>query len=239
VALRALVLRETGLSVSIGVASSKLVAKMATETAKDTVEHIWVVQPGAEAAYLAPQPVRALIGVGPRTAERLGELDIGTIGELAALELGRLVEVFGRSHGQALFEHSRGIDDSALHPEREARSYSAEHTFQQDTADRRALWKELCDQAEELEQRLREEGLRAGEVAIKLRYADFTTLTRQSRLAAPSDRAEVLAERAAALMRRHWERGRPIRLIGLRAARLEPSGRPIQLVMETRNPRPG
>jgi DNA polymerase IV len=225
--LRERVLAGTGLSISVGVATSKLVAKMATEAAKPG--GVRVVPPGAEAAFLAPQPVRALVGVGPRTAERLVEAGVATIGELAARPRPELVRLFGRSHGTHLWERARGIDPSELEPDREPKSYSAEHTFQRDTVDRRLLWGELRAQAEEVAGRLRSDGLLAGEVAIKLRYADFATLTRQLRLAVPTAAPEALADAAAGLMRRHWDRARPIRLIGLRAARFSLADAPIQL----------
>jgi DNA polymerase IV len=225
--LRERVLSETGLSISIGVASSKLVAKMATESAKPG--GVRVVRPGEEAAFLAPQPVRALFGVGPRTADRLAEAGIGTIGEIARRPRERLVELLGTSHGGGLWDRAHGRDDSQLEPERAARSYSAEHTFPYDTVDRRQLWAELRAQAMEVAARLRTEGLHAGEVAIKLRYASFETLTRQTRLALPTASGDEIALAAAALMRRHWDDARAVRLIGVRAARLLPATRPVQL----------
>lgn len=230
-ALRRRVLEQTGLSVSLGVAPSKLVAKMATEAAKETEARLWVVEPGGEPAFLQALPIRALWGVGPKTAARLQALGLETIGQIAAVPLERLTEEFGAAHGRALFEHSRGRDDSELRPERDPKSYSAEHTFQSDTRDRAELWEVLRRQATRVAERLRRDRLCAGEVAIKLRYADWTSLTRQIRLAPPSDREEVLAQTAALLMRRHWESARPVRLIGLRAGRLRPSDAPTQLLM--------
>lgn len=228
-ALRARVRAETRLSVSLGVAPSKLVAKMATEAAKETPARVWVVRPGEEAAFLAPRPIQALFGVGPKTAARLRVLGIVTIGDLAALPLERLVAEFGQAHGQALYEHSRGIDPSELAPAREPKSYSAERTFQHDTRDRAELWATLKAQAVHVAARLRRDGLCAGELAIKLRYADWTNLTRQTRLAPPSADPGVLAQTAALLMRRHWNPSRPLRLIGLRAGRLRPADGPTQL----------
>jgi len=226
-ALRERVLASTGLSISIGVASSKLVSKMATETAKPG--GVRVVRPGEEATFLAPQPIRALFGVGPRTAERLLEAGIDTVGEIAHRPRERLVELLGASHGGGLWDRAHGRDDSPLEPERAARSYSAEHTFPYDTFDRRQLWAELRSQATEVAARLQAEGLHAGEVAIKLRYASFETLTRQTRLPLPTASSEEIALAAASLMRRHWDKARAIRLIGVRAARLMPATRPVQL----------
>jgi DNA polymerase IV len=221
------VLTQAGLSISVGVAASKLVAKMATGAAKPG--GVRVVRPGQEPAFLARQPVRALFGVGPRTAERLGETGVTTIRELAARPRAELVRLFGRAHGTHLWERARGIDRTELEPDRAPQSYSAEHTFQQDTVDRRQLWDELRAQAEEVAGRLRSDGLLAAEVAIKLRYANFETLTRQLFLPIPTADAEALADAAARLMRRHWDRARPVRLIGLRAARFRPADAPSQL----------
>jgi len=226
-ALRGRVLDITGLSISIGVAASKLVSKMATETAKPG--GVRVVRPGEEAAFLGPQPIRALSGVGPRTAERLVAAGIDTIGEATRRPRERLVELLGVSHGGGLWDRAHGRDDSPLEPERAARSYSAEHTFPYDTFDRRQLWAELRSQATEVAARLQAEGLHAGEVAIKLRYASFETLTRQTRLMLPTASGDDIALAAAALMRRHWDKARAIRLIGVRAARLMPASRPVQL----------
>jgi DNA polymerase-4 len=233
-ALRQRVIAETRLSISIGVATSKLVAKMATEAAKPG--GVKVVRPGEEAAFLAPLPVRALFGVGPRTAERLAQAGVSTVGDIAGRPRERLVELLGSSHGGGLWERAHGRDDSPLEPERAARSYSAEHTFPYDTVDRRQLWSELRSQASEVAARLQAEGLHAGEVAIKLRYASFETLTRQTRLTLPTASPDEIALAAAALMRRHWDRARAVRLIGVRAARLMSAERPVQLPLPLTEP---
>jgi DNA polymerase-4 len=222
VALRELVMSETGISISLGIATSPLVAKMASEHAKEQLNHVCVVPPGQEAAFLAPLPVRALVGVGPKAEARLKELRIETIGALAAQALGDVVDHFGRAYGRYLHDASQGIAEATLHTDRDYKSVSAENTFAEDTLDRREIWQELRTQAGQVSARLVDKGLQAAEVAIKLRYANWETLTRQMRLAAPTADAELLAAGAAALMRRHWQRTRAIRLIGLRAARLTP-----------------
>jgi DNA polymerase-4 len=227
-ALRERILKETAISVSLGVATSPLVAKMASEHAKRQADHLWIVLPGEEAAFLAPLPIRALIGVGPKTEPRLVAAGITTIGALAQREPSELTALFGPAYAAYLSDASRGIDDSPLVAERAAKSVSAEHTFPADTADRHILWKELQAQAEEIASRLCDEAVLAGEVAIKLRYSDWQTLTRQMRLAVPTDAAPALAAGAAALMRRHWDRTRRIRLIGLRAGHLLPAGTPVR-----------
>ena len=218
--LRERIGREIGLSVSLGLAPSPLVGKMASEVAKGEPSHLRVVRPGEEPAFLAPMPIRALIGVGPKAEERLRGVGVATIGDLQARELAELVEGFGQSYGRYLHRACRGEDDSELSDEREPKSISAERTFDQDTNDRRRLWQELQGQAEEVAARLRHDELVAGEVAIKVRYGSWETFTRQMRLAQPTDQAEALAAGAAALLRRHWDRSRPIRLLGVRAGRL-------------------
>jgi DNA polymerase-4 len=215
-----------GLTIAVGIAVNPLTAKIASEAAKGAGVH--VVPPGGEAAFLAPLPCRALVGIGPKTEQRLRELGLQHIGDIAAQSLPRLVDLFGRSYGRYLHEASRGIDHSTLNSSPESRSQSAEHTWPADTDDRAAIWGMLRAQATEVAQRLRQDSLVAGEVAIKLRYADWVTVTRQQQLVVPTDEAEVLAAGAAALMRRHWDR-RPIRLIGLRASRLSPRTEHVQL----------
>ena len=227
-ALRARLLAEIGISVSMGLATSPLVAKMASEAAKQRPDHLCIVSPGEEAAFLAPLPVRALVGIGPKAEASLLAVGITTIGALASSPREELITLFGRAYGRYLHEASRGVDHSTLQAEHVPKSISAEHTFPRDTTDRQGLWQQLRVQAEEVAARLKQEGLRAEEVAIKLRYANWQTLTRQMKLPAATDEAEVLATSAATLMRRHWDPTRAVRLIGLRAGRLTGGGKPTQ-----------
>src|SRR5437867_5778219 len=219
--LRQRIVDEIGLSVSFGVAPTLLVAKMASEIAKSHADHVCVVGPGEATAFLAPLSVRALVGIGPKSEARLRGFEIHTIGDLAARPLDWLVDNFGSSYGRYLHHASRGDDDSTLVGERNSKSISAEHTFSRDTSDRAEIWRRLQAQAREVADRLREDNLLACEVAIKLRYGvTWETITRQQRLGSATDDPRVLAAGAAALMRKAWTR-RPIRLIGLRAAKLE------------------
>jgi DNA polymerase IV len=227
--LRRRVLEEIGLSVSFGVASTLLVAKMASEVAKTYDDHVCIVRPSREAAFLAPLSVRALVGIGPKSEARLRGFEISTIGDLAQRPLEWLVDQFGSSYGRYLHRASRGEDDSTLVGEHTYKSISAEHTFARDTADCGEIWRRLQAQAREVAERLRDEDLVASEVAIKLRYGvTWETITRQQRLGSPTADANVLAAGAAALMRKAWTR-RPIRLIGLRASRLDAPREAIQL----------
>ena len=229
--LRRRILDEIGLSVSFGLAANLLVAKMASEVAKGHDNHVCMVLPGQEQEFLAPLPIRALIGVGPKSEARLHALGVQTIGDLAARPVEQLVDLFGSAYGRYLHRASHGEDDSSLNQAPLSRSISAEHTFARDTVDRAEIWRMLRAQADEVASRLRADGLRAGEVAIKLRYGvSFETITRQQRLGTPTAEPAILAAGAAALMRKAWTR-RPIRLIGLRAARLEPPSPAEQLVL--------
>jgi DNA polymerase-4 len=229
--LRQRIQDEIGLSVSFGVAPTLLVAKMASEVAKSCADHVCVVQPGQAAAFLAPLSVRALIGIGPKSEARLLGFGLKTIGNLAERPLDWLVDQFGSSYGRYLHRASRGEDDSTLVGEHTYKSISAEHTFGRDTADRAEIWRRLQAQAQEVSERLREESLVACEVAIKVRYGvTWETITRQQRLGSPTDDAKILAAGAAALMRKAWTR-RPIRLIGLRAAKLDTRSDAVQLTL--------
>jgi DNA polymerase IV len=231
IALRERVLSEIGLSVSFGVAPTLLVAKMASEVAKSLPDHVRIVRPGEAAAFLEPLSVRALIGVGPKSEARLRGFGITSIGQLAARPLDWLVDQFGSAYGRYLHSSSRGEDDSTLVGEHTYKSISAEHTFSRDTTDRAEIWHRLQAQAADVASRLADEQLLAGEVAIKLRYGvTWETITRQQRLGSPTDDATVLAAGAAALVRKAWTR-RPIRLIGLRAAKLEPKTDAVQLTL--------
>jgi DNA polymerase-4 len=233
VRVRRRILDEIGLSVSFGVAPTLLVAKMASEVAKHRDDHVCVVGPDEAATFLAPLSVRALVGIGPKSEARLRGFEISTIDDLARRELAWLVDQFGAAYGRYLHRASRGEDDSTLVGERAWKSISAEHTFNRDTGDRAEIWLRLQAQANEVAGRLQAEKLVAGEVAIKVRYgATWETITRQQRLGSPTDDHSVLAAGAAALMRKAWTR-RPIRLIGLRASKLEPKREDVQLPLPT------
>ncbi|TAK26358.1 MAG: DNA polymerase IV [Chloroflexota bacterium] len=219
-ALRERVLAELRLSITLGIATSPLVGKIASESAKSDPTHLRVVPPGTEAAFLNPLPIRALVGVGPKSERRLLAAGIDTIGALASRTLVELIASHGQAYGTYLHRASHGEADATLSEERVAKSVSAERTFSEDTADRRRLWREIQEQADEISERLRKENLLAGEVAIKIRYGNWQTLTRQSRLSIPSNAATTVATVAANLMRLHWDRTRPLRLLGVRAGRL-------------------
>ena len=212
---------ELGLSASVGLATCKLVAKIASDLRKPG--GFVVVAPGEEAAFLAPLAIEKLWGVGPKTAARLRELGIETIGQLQRHPAELLAAELGPRWAHELREHAFGRDESAVETEHETRSISEERTFAQDVRQRRALWAELRALSVGVAERLRAEGMVARTVTLKLRLADFTTLTRARTLLVPIDDAASLAWEAGTLMRRAWTPGQPVRLLGVRASGLGPA----------------
>jgi DNA polymerase IV len=213
---------EVGLVASAGLASNRLVAKIATDQGKP--DGFVVVPLGEEAAFFAPLAVRKLWGVGPKTAQRLEAAGIRTIGALAAADPTTLIPVVGRHYVRKLLEHARGMDETPVEADREIQSISDETTFQRDEANRKVLWDVLCDQAASCSRRLKERGLLARTVTVKMRYSDFRTITRSLTLGISTDERDPFAEAAAALMRQWWApEQRPLRLLGLRVSRLEPT----------------
>ncbi len=216
---------ELGLSASFGVAANKLVAKIASDFRKP--HGVTVVAPGAEEAFLAPLPIRRLWGVGEVTGRELARLGIATIGDLARLPVEELRWRFG-SHGEGLWRAARGIDESPVTPEHEAKSLSREETFAQDVRDPATLRRELLRLADAVALRLRRHNLQARTVGLKLRYEDFTTFTRQATLADPTDAGAVIYGQTLALFEAAWT-GRAVRLIGLSAENLSQPGRQLRL----------
>ncbi|MEJ2209638.1 MAG: DNA polymerase IV, partial [Anaerolineae bacterium] len=217
--IQARVRDEVGLSASLGVAGNKLVAKVASD--HDKPGGLTVVEPGQEAAFLAPLPVRVLWGVGPVTAGKLAELGVETVGDLARLAEADLEAHFG-GQGAALAQQARGIDRRPVVAEHELKSVSQERTFRRDLADLRALKQQLWQLSQGVARRLEGAEVAAGTVAIKLRYADFATVTRQMSLAVPTADAEAIYGAALVLLRRTWQPGQPVRLLGVAGQRLCP-----------------
>jgi nucleotidyltransferase/DNA polymerase involved in DNA repair len=207
--------RETELTASVGVASSKLVAKVASDMRKP--DGLVVVPPGAEADFLAPLAVRRLWGVGPKVEESLAKLGVRTIGELAALPQERLARRFG-SHGHDLLALARGLDDRPVVSDRgEAKSMGQEHTYESDTADLGRLRRTLLGLADGVAQRLRHHGLQARTITLKYRDETFHTATRAETLAAPVDSGNDLFRTAWALFQ-GVHGPRKVRLLGIYAS---------------------
>ena len=182
--LQARILQELGLPTSWGVASNKLVAKIASDLGKP--RGLVVVQDGEEAEFLAPLPVRRLRGVGPKTAERLARHGIERIGQLAALDADRLEAMFGE-RGVDLAARARGEDNRPVISEHEPKSMSAENTFAEDVTGQEKLEATLLQLTERVGRRLRRGGYACSNVTLKIRWPDFTTLTRQVQLEQPTD----------------------------------------------------
>ena len=211
--------QQVGLSASLGVATNKLVAKVASD--RDKPGGLTIVRPGEEAEFLAPLPVRVLWGVGPVTAQKLSRMGITTVAELRQLSEEELRARFG-SHGAAMARQARGIDHRPLITEHEPKSVSQERTFSRDLVKVAALKQQLWRLSQGVASRLKKAGLTAGTVAIKLRYADFTTLTRQMALAVPTDDEQAIYRAALILLGRTWQPGRPVRLLGVAGQQLSP-----------------
>ena len=219
------VVEVTGLTVSVGVATTKLVAKVGSDLRKP--DGLVVVEPGREAAFLAPLEIRRLWGIGPKTAERLHGLGIRTIGELAALPLETLTRALG-DHGATLHDRALGIDlDPVIGGGEAAKSVSHETTFAVDVTDPAEIERTLLALTEGVTARLRAAGIRAGTVAVKIRDSGFRTVTRQKALPEPSDLTGTIW-RAALELTRPEIRGKKIRLLGVAATQL---GQPEQIGM--------
>jgi DNA polymerase-4 len=219
---------EIGLSASLGVATNKLVAKVASD--HDKPGGLTVVRPGEEADFLAPLPVRVLWGVGPVTEHKLEEVGVTTVSELVQLaDAGTLQARFGR-HGVEMIRQAQGMDERPVVMERERKSVSQERTFARDLRDAGALRSQLYRLSQGVARRLRRAEMVAGTVAIKLRYADFTTLTRQMRLAVPTDDEQMIYRAAVALFSRTWQSGRPVRLLGVAGQHLSPPAGQLPLL---------
>jgi len=204
----------TSLSCSLGVAPTKVVAKVASDRRKPG--GITVVPAGTEAAFLAPFPVRRLPGVGPRAEERLHAAGVTTVGALAALSDLDLRALLPGAVGRLLRDRARGIDPRGLETQAERISISVEETFERDLHDRRLLHAELRRMADELARRLQRDGLSARTVTAKLRYADFSIRSRSTSLDAGVDDAARIGDLACALLDRGL-RDRPgaLRLVGV------------------------
>jgi len=212
--VRAVVRARTHLSCSLGVAASKVVAKVASDRRKPG--GLTVVRPGREAEFLAPFPIRLLPGVGPRAEERLVAAGIETIGALAALDDDELGTLLRGAVGRQLRDRARGIDARRLEVSVERISISHEETFAQDIGDRERLHDELRRQAARLSEHLRNRGQVARTVTTKLRYPDFSIRTRSTSLPVGTDDGERIGELACALLDRALrDRPGPLRLVGV------------------------
>jgi len=213
-AVQAAVRGSTSLSCSLGVSTSKVVCKVASDRRKPG--GITVVPPGREARFLAPLPTRLLPGVGPRAEERLARGGIRTIGELAALSDGQLRTLLPGQVGRLLRDRARGIDPRDLELDAERISISTEETFERDLTDRASMHAELRRMAVEVASYLQRDGISARTVTTKLRYADFSIRSRSTTLPTPIDEPERIGDLACRLLDRGLhDRPGALRLLGV------------------------
>jgi DNA polymerase-4 len=220
--IRAAVEEEVGVICSVGVGPTKLVAKLASAHAKpDGLVH---VRSGELRSFLDPLPVRALWGVGEKTVETLSRLGIRTVEELAAAPSGVLSRILGDTAAQSLADLAAGVDARSVVPYEAPKSVSHEETFGVDLDDEERLLREALALCHKVAARLREDGYRARTVTLKIRLANFTTLTRSRTLPDPTDLASDLYRVAAELYRGLPGARRRVRLLGVAATGLQPAG---------------
>ena len=211
--------KQVGVTVSVGLAGNRLMAKLAAE--RDKPRGFAVIGAGEAAGWLAPQPVSVLPGVGPAMARRLQAAGFSTLGQLGALDAREAMRRFGEE-GPALAARARGEDARRVNPDRETKSISAETTFDTDLATQAALEAPLWRLCEKLARRLREQGFAAGGVTLKLKTAGFATRTRAARLPQPTRLPDVLFAAARPLLAQEAD-GTAFRLIGIGAQPLAPA----------------
>ncbi len=225
---------ELKLPCSLGVASNKLVAKIANNQGKSHAEKgkypnaIEVVPEGQEAEYLAPLAVRELWGVGPVTAEKMHEMEIFTVGEIALADANILIEAFGKI-GYDLWLRARGIDSRPVVTERPTKSVSNEITFERDVNDRQVITKTLHEMCRSVSRQLRKSNLLGRTIKIKLRWSDFTTVTRQTTVDTPRNTDQWLYDYALELLDETWDGQQTMRLIGVGVANFDNTVRQLTL----------
>jgi DNA polymerase-4 len=238
-ALHEMMRAETRLNCSIGIATSRLVAKISSDQAKPNGV-LWIM-PGQEARFLAPLDVRKIPGVGKVTEKSLHDLGIRKIGDLARFDESFLESRFGK-WGLALAGKARGLDaggwfDTEVGADADPKSISHEHTYGEDTADREVLEATLARLSEMVGRRLRENGLHARTIQLKLRYKDFSTITRAHTLERPTQIDNEIFEEVRALFRKNWKPDSQVRLLGVHAASFETSEGQLGLLAEDNHER--
>lgn len=215
----------TRLTASVGIAPQKFVAKIASDLRKP--DGLVVVGQGEVEAFLSPLPIGRLWGVGPKTLAVLQAFGIETIGDLTRIPRERMMRRFG-AWGERLCDLATGRDERDVIPDWEAKSYSHEETFARDQPAPEILRAMMLDQASRVARRLRRDGVSGRVVQIKLRYGDFTTLTRQHKLPEATCLAETIYAEAGRLFDAAWN-GSPVRLIGVGVSGIQPQGADLSL----------
>lgn len=220
--LRERIHAETGLVASVGAASTKFVAKLASSRAKP--DGLLVVPHDDTLAFLHPLPISALWGVGRATEEKLARLGLRTVGDVAETPVDALRRAVGEAGAAKLHALAWARDPRSVTPERAEKSIGHESTYERDLSDLSHIDRELLRLSDAVAKRLRSGGWVARTVAVKVRFGDFTTLTRSQTLAEPTDVAQRIAAEARALFRAAGADGRGIRLLGVRGENLLPTG---------------
>lgn len=232
--IRALVRDEQGVSCSVGVASTKFVAKLASARCKP--DGLLVVPRDGVVAFLHPLPVAALWGVGERTEDQLALLGLRTVGDLAATPVSTLKRALGQAQGAHLSALAWGRDERTVVPQEPDRSIGAEETFPRDVDDPVQVGRELLRLSERVAARLRAQGYVGRTVSIKIRFADFTTVSRSRTLASPTDVGRVVYATAGELYAAMGLQRARLRLVGVRVEGLLPvTGQPEQLTLGRRD----
>ena len=216
-AIRRRVREERGLTVSVGVGPNRLIAKIASDF--DKPDGLTVVRPEKVRAFLDPLPVRRLHGVGPATERVLHEMKVQTVADLRGVPVEDLVGRFGK-HGRILHEFSQGIDERPVETHRERKSVGSENTYPEDLTDLAFMEAEVDRRSEEVAAALARSGFAGCTVTLKVRYDDFTTVTRSRTYAVPVHDRSTIAGCAKDLLRRTEAVHRPVRLIGVTASNL-------------------
>lgn len=215
--IRDMIKEETGLTASAGVASSKLIAKIASDLKKP--DNMTVVKPGQEREFLATLPIGKLWGVGRNTRQALTMLSVQTVGDLAALPLDLLTAKFGKL-GNHLYYSSRGIDERPVVPAREAKSIGHEDTFSEDLRDIKLINKELLSLATRVGRRLRHQGKQGKTISVKVKFSDFSTNTRSVTLQETTSDSQEIYRHGRELLNKTDAGSRPLRLLGISVSNL-------------------
>jgi DNA polymerase-4 len=231
--VRTRVSKELGITASVGIAASKFVAKIASTRCKP--DGMLLIRPEQTVPYLHSLPVNALWGVGAKTADVLARMGIRTVADVASTPVSSLKKVLGAG-GEHVYRLAWGIDPRVVTPVRPEKSIGAEETFAVDTADDALLHRELLRLCHRTAERLRASGLVTRTVALKLRYADFSTVTRSRTVHAPLDSAQLLYAVAVQLLESLGDRPMTVRLVGVRAEQLEAAAQTsLQLSFDRRD----
>lgn len=216
---------ELSLPCSIGIATNKLVAKIATNIGKTQNRGITApmaileVPPGEEGRFLAPLPIDEMWGIGPKTAVQIKKLGFYTIGDIARISEEKLLKILGK-YGSTLAQHARGIDDRSVAEGDEVKSISSETTFYEDVADEKELINTLVNLSMQIGYRLRKKELGGFTVRIKIRWPNFQTHTRQLTLLQPTNQDSVIIASVKKLFYQIWKKGLKVRLIGVGVSQL-------------------